>query len=126
MATFNFLGVSPMGFTCGTGGVTKDRLVKLDSSGNAIAVTAITDVCIGVALETKAVGEVAAVQIFGKCRATSSAGASVNDRLMWATGGKVATLSGSTAKIVGVALNAPADGEIQEFLATFPSVNDTQ
>lgn len=114
---YNYFGVSPMGFKVGTGGVTRDRLVKLDatvtSTPTAIASAGITDEHLGVALTTQVAGEVVAVQAWGIARCVASAAISVGDKVMFATGGKVATASGATAKVLGIALEpAAADNEV--------------
>lgn len=114
---YNYLGVSPIGFKVGSGGVTKDTLVKLDTSvtGNptVVASSGATDETIGVALTTQAAGEVVAVQSYGIARCVASAAIATGAKVMFATGAKVATASGATSKLVGVALeDAATDGDV--------------
>lgn len=114
---YNYLGVSPIGFKVGAGGVTKDTLVKLDSSvtgsPTVVVAAAITDEVVGVALTTQAAGEVVAVQSYGIARCVASAAIATGAKVMFATGAKVATANGATAKIVGVALeDAATDGDV--------------
>lgn len=114
---YNYLGISPVGFKVGTGGTTKDRLVKLDATvtgtPTVIPSAAITDEHLGVALTTQVAGEVVAVQSYGVARCVASAAIVAGDKVMFAAGGKVATANGATAKLVGVALeSAGADGDV--------------
>ncbi len=113
---FNYHGVSPVGFKVGAGGVTKDRLVKLDATAatpTCVASAGITDEHLGLAVTTQAAGEVVAVQMWGVARCVASAAISVGDKVMFAAGGKVATASGATAKLLGIALEAAgADNDV--------------
>lgn len=125
MAVYNFRGYSPAGFVA-TANVTKDTLVKQGTAdGECTPSSAITDVHLGVALETVSAGGNVPVQQLGKAKVKAVGAVTRGDRLMWATGG-VATLSGSTAKVCGTATMSSADGEYVEFEAQFPALHDTQ
>lgn len=124
MAVYNFRGTSPAGYEVGAGGVTKDRLVKLGTAvGTVVASTAATDEHVGFATETRVAGDTVAIQDYGKARAVASAAIAIGAKLMFATGGKVATAAGVTSRVVGVALTpAAADGDVIEIECTFPAL----
>lgn len=115
MATSNLRGVSPAGCLAG-GAIVKDRLVKLSTTANntVLEATASTGDVYGVALAAAATGEPVAVQQTGKARVVAGAAITAGDQLMWATGGKVVTATG-TNTVLGVALEAAlADGDVIE------------
>lgn len=119
---YNYLGVSPLSMKVGAGGVAKDTLVKLLTTADetVVASAGITDETFGVAQTTQSAGDQVSVQTYGVARVIASAAITAGDKLMFATGAKVATASGATAKVVGVALEAAtADGQvIKAFLRT--------
>lgn len=126
MADSNFQGVSPISFIAG-GTITRNKLVKLDSTEGRVVVTAaITDLAVGVALNDAAAGELVSVQTNGKAKLTVSGVVTLGDQLM-PTGsgaGKCVTAAGATAKSVGIALQtSAADGEVIEALLATPAVN---
>lgn len=121
MATYQLLGTSPISFIAG-GSITKDTLVKMDTTaGQVVVTTAITDMAIGAALKTVSSGEIVPVQIFGVAKLTAKAAITTNVEVMpdGAGGGKVAASSGATARSIGVALEAAgADGDVISVLLT--------
>lgn len=121
---FNYLGVSPVSFKVGSGGVTKDTLVMLDTAGNeqVIAASAITSEVIGVALTTQAADTQVAVQTYGIARCICSAAITRGDKVMFATGGKIATAAGATAKLVGLALETGAENQVIKVLLNTPAL----
>lgn len=119
----NYAGAKPQTFKAG-GAITANRAVKLDSNGDVVVTTAITDKVVGIALETKASGEyVDVITVNGvKQKVTASAAVTIGDDVMpTASGsGKCSTAAGATAKSFGIALSAAAaDGEIIEVLTRF-------
>lgn len=127
MATFNLQGISPISFTAG-GTIGINRAVKLDSTAGQVVVTsAITDVCVGVAIQSGTSGTLVAVQTSGVAKMVASDAIALNAQVMpTASGsGKVVTAAGATAKSLGVALQASgADGDVIEVLLhSGPNVN---
>lgn len=100
--------------------ITANRLVKLDTTaGKVIVTTAITDVVVGVALNTAAAdGQVEVLVASGYTTKVCTSGAvSLGDQVMpTASGsGKCVTASGATAISCGQAMSASAaDGEFIE------------
>lgn len=111
--------------------IVANRLVTygtIDSDGNVTvkACTAITDVAIGVALETVAAEEMCPIQTRGVAKVTASAAISAGAQVMpTASGaGKCSTAAGATAKSCGVVENAPGgDGEVAQVRLAMPNVN---
>lgn len=103
--------IGPKTLTVGTGGVTADRLVKF-SSGTVVHNTATsTDVPLGVAQATGAVGDAIAVRLMnqGGTVEISAAGAITQGAKVYAAAnGQVQALPGSagTYRAVGIALQA--------------------
>ncbi len=94
--------------------VTKNHLLKLDSSGDAVHSTAITDVVIGVALNTAAAGETVAIQSYGPAKLIASGTVTIGDQLMSVGSGtgECATAAGATAQSIGVALQTVATTQV--------------
>jgi len=91
--------------------------VKLNSSGQAAAVTAATDIPIGVLQNNPTSGQEASVTIVGGTKLKASASATLGTALNFGTtsAGKAVTLtvSDTTKYVLGVYLQAPgADGDI--------------
>lgn len=110
---YNFRGQTPPSYVVGSGGVTRNRLVKFGATvdDSVIAMAATTDMCAGVALTTESAAGVVAVQQRGRAIVVASAAITKGDELMFATGGKVATATGSNT-VIGYALqSAAADGD---------------
>ena len=126
MAFYNTLGVSCMTAIAG-GTIGINRAVKLDSTAGQVVVTsAITDLAIGVAIDSAASGGAVAIQLFGIAKCVASDVISLGAQVMpTASGsGKVVTAAGATAKSMGVALTASgADGDVIEVLLAVPNVN---
>lgn len=127
MATSNNQNVSPLGFVAGAA-ISQYRLVKLDTTeGRVIATTAITDVAQGASMNSAAaLGDLVAVQNFGKVKLTASAAITLGDQVMpTASGaGKISTSSGATARTIGIALQAAgADGDVIEVQLVAPIGN---
>ncbi len=127
MADSNQQGVNPISFKAGAA-IGINRMVKLDSTaGRVVVCSAITDLAIGVALNSAAAaGESVSVQTYGKAKVVASDAISLGAQLMpTASGaGKVVTAAGATAKSCGVALQASgADGDTIEALLAVPCVN---
>lgn len=125
MATENFAGISPIGFTA-SGAVTAKRAVKSHTvAGQVVVAAAIADPTIGVCLNTVADGEQVQLQHGGIAIMTASAAITAGDEVMvTASGaGKVSTAAGATARSIGVALTAAtADGDDVEVLLNTPAV----
>lgn len=125
MADSNFQGVSPQSFIAG-GSISQYRCVELSAENTVTATDAITDVVIGVSLESASTGGLVPVQQFGKAKLTASAAIAVGAQVMpTASGaGKVSTASGATAKSIGIALTASNnDGEVIEVQLALPPVS---
>lgn len=91
--------------------------VKLNSSGQVVAVDAATDIPIGVLQNNPVSGAEASVTIVGGTKLVASASATLGTALNFGTSsaGKAATLatSDTTKYVLGVYLQAPgADGDI--------------
>jgi hypothetical protein len=116
----NLLGKAPFAMKAGEA-ITVGRALKLDSTeGQVLHTTAITDVAIGVALETVASGDMVSIAPPGTIvkmvpGAAVSLGAQVMPEASGA--GKVITAAGATAIACGVAMTeAGAEDELFEVL----------
>lgn len=117
-------------YPVGTGGVTKNRAVRLGASGDAgkvIAVSAIdTQPIVGIAKETVAAGGIVDVQIFGKAAIEAGTGGLTSGQLVAidATGkGVVGTPANTTTNTfthiaIGIAEETVAAGEIGTVVMT--------
>lgn len=111
--------------------ITANRLVKLsalDSDGNVtiIPTAAITDVPIGVSLETVANGEMCPIQTRGVAKVEFAASASFGAQVMpdGGGGGLAATAAGATAKSCGILESAPGGAnEMGAVRLAVPNVN---
>lgn len=107
--------------------ITANRLVKYDTTeGQVIQTTAITDIAIGVSLQTVASGEQVSIQTAGVAKLTASAAIALGAQVMpTASGaGKVSTSAGATARSVGIAETlADADLEIIKVRLDVPNLN---
>jgi hypothetical protein len=107
------------------GTINKGDLVKhsTDASGTILQCSAITDVCIGVALSAASSGQGVAVQNLGIgiCKAKNAI--TEGDQLMPSTtAGQPSTAAGATAVSIGVALQTVADGEFVAVMLAVPGV----
>ena len=92
--------------------IAANHLVKLDSTeGQVVNCSAITDVPVGVAIQTVASGESVSIQMFGIAKLVAAGSVSLGAQLMPYTSptGTVATASGATAVSCAVALQDAAD-----------------
>lgn len=112
---------------CGAA-VTAHRAVKLDSTvDTVIQATAITDLVVGVALETGATGDWIPVQYRGiaklECAAAVTLGAEVMVQAA-AGDGSIDVSGGATARSIGVALEAGSngDGDVIAVLLNLPAL----
>lgn len=114
-ASQNFQGVAPLSLKAGAA-ITANRVVKLDSTeGQVIHSTAITDLPMGVALQTVASGEQVSVQTIGIAKCVAGAAIALGAEVMCTASGdgKVTTAAGATARSIGVAMqDASGDGAI--------------
>lgn len=88
------------------GSITAGHLVKLDTTeGQVIKTTAITDVAIGVSLDTVASGDMVRIQTGGVCKVLIAAAVALGAQVMpdGGTNGQCATSSGATAVSCGIA-----------------------
>lgn len=122
-ASNNNLNIAPLSFVAEEA-ITANRALKLGSvEGQVLHTTAITEACIGVALQTVAAGQEVPVQIFGVVKCVASAAVSMGAELMptAAGAGKVMTAAGATARGMGFALqDAAGDGSIFSVLLAGP------
>lgn len=117
----NYVGCTPMTFKCG-GTVGQNKALKLDSNGDVIVTTAITEDVVGVSLQAGASGDYIDVATVSgmKVKVITSAAVSVGAQLMPGASGKAATAAGATAKSFAQALTASAaDGEVVEAILRF-------
>ncbi len=100
--------------------ITKGAAVKLDTNGDVIVTSAITDVVIGVALTDQAtVGGSVAIRTLGIARVITGGSVAIGAQLMpkSAGAGKALTAAGATAVSFGIALTAGTnDGEFSTVL----------
>jgi len=97
----------------------KGTIVRVTAEQSVNVVTVAPQQPIGILINKPISGAAALVRVRGKCKAIAGAAITVGARLMWGTGGKVITLSGTTNYVVGVALQAAgADGDVIEILVT--------
>lgn len=119
-------GTSFASFVAGEA-ITRGRALKLDTDGEVLHTTAITDLVIGVAMEDAASGATVTVATLNGQVVTamaSAAIASVPTEVMPAASaaGKLATAAGATAVSCGIALSSAAgDGSLFTLLLR-PSV----
>lgn len=126
MAFVNDLGIAMVPFRNG-GAITANSMVKLDTTaGRVVACTAITDLPIGVCVDTgssTADAEQVRVQMYGiaKCR-IGTGGCTVGQELMvlGSGTGQLAVAAGATAITVAKALEAGSDGETVAVLLLGP------
>lgn len=103
----NLQGVAPITLKA-AGTVPAYRTLKLDTNGDVVVTTAITEDVIGVSLKAAASGEYVEVQTAGIAKVTASAAISIAGQVMPGASGKVAASSGATSKSIGIALTASA------------------
>lgn len=108
--------------------ITARRLVKLGTApGQAIHTSAITDVVIGVAINTAAIGERVQIQTDGIAEVACKAGVAYLAQVMPDSGGAglCATAAGATAKSCGQACGTTttAENEIQKVWLRTINVN---
>ncbi len=126
MADTNNLGVSQMGFTAG-GAIPVGSPVKMDgtNSRQVVACDAIADLCVGIfegvggsgAGGAAALGDIISVRQHGIAKCLAGATITINaPQMIEVTSGRVVDLTGATAKFIGVALQAAADGDLFEVL----------
>ena len=125
MADTNDMGVSPMSFVAG-GAIPKGSPVKMDGtvSRSVVACDAIADLCVGIyesggtgTAGATVAGDYIVVRQHGVARCLAGATITINGPVMIeVTTGRVVDLSGVTAKFLGVALQAAADGDLFEVM----------
>jgi hypothetical protein len=118
MADFNEIGVSLIGFKAG-GTIAKGQPVKMDgtNSKQVVVCDAIADLAVGIAQTSAVAGDYISVQTHGIAQCLAGATITINaPQMVEVTSGRVVDLSGATAKFIGVALQAAADGDIFEVL----------
>lgn len=126
MADTNDLGVSPMGFKAG-GAIPVGMPVKMDGtvSRSVVVCDAIADLCVGIyegvggsgSGGAAASGDYISIRQHGIAKCLAGATVTINGPVMVeVTSGRVVDLSGATAKFIGVALQAAADGDLFEVL----------
>jgi hypothetical protein len=125
MSQENLAGASFATFTAGAD-VTLGRALKLDSSGNVIHTTAITDQVVGIAMESALSGQPVAVATLSGQVVTAVGGAAITvgaEVMPTASGaGKLSTAAGATAISCGIAVSNPgADNGLFQVLLR-PSV----
>lgn len=102
------------------------RLVTLGAAaGQVIHTSAITDVVVGVSLNTAAIGGRVQVQTSGIALVTCSAAVAYKAQVMPGAAGKCATAAGATAKSCGMAAGTTTanDGELQKVWLASLNVN---
>jgi len=107
--------------------IAANTLVKMDSTeGQVINTAAITDVAIGVALNTVASGEQVQVQTSGvaKILTTAVAIATIGSQVMpdGGGGGKIAVAAGATAVSVGLTEQAAAGSDVIKVRLCVPNL----
>lgn len=118
MADYNLLGVSPYSFKAG-GTITKGQPVKLDGTDarEVVACDAIADLTIGIAMVDAVAGDELPVQMHGIAKCLAGATITINaEQMVEVTTGRVVDAAGATARSIGVALQAAADGDYFEVL----------
>ncbi|MEO1208378.1 MAG: capsid cement protein [Cyanobacteria bacterium J06638_20] len=104
--------------------ITRGRGVSIDSSGNAVQVTASTDFPVGVALEDSAVGVEAALPVAELKDAVIEvqAGAAIlaGAELMFGLDGRVIESTGSPAFGIGIALDSVAENGFLRMVTSTP------
>lgn len=120
----NPLNIPPIRFKAG-GTITKDQVVKLDSTeGQVVAGAAVTDLIIGTAAEGASSGDPVDVYVYGVQLCVAGAAVALGDQLSPTSAGQVITASGATCKNLGVALMpAAAQGDHFSVLLGVPNVN---
>lgn len=125
MADYNLLGVSPYSFKAG-GTISKGQPVKLDgtTARQVVACDAIADLCIGIAMIDASSGDELPIQTHGVAKCLAGATITINaEQMVEVTSGRVVDATGATARSIGVALQAAADGDLFEvLLAHLPNV----
>jgi hypothetical protein len=102
------------------------RTLKLGTAAGQVAHTgAITDVVVGVSLNTAAAGGRVQIQTDGIALVTCSTGVAYGAQVMPGASGKIATAAGATAKSCGMAggTTTTADGELQKVWLRTLNVN---
>ena len=93
----------------------KHTIVRITGEQTCGVATVATQKPEGILQNKPVSGAAALVRTRGKSKAVAGAAITVGARLMWGTGGKVITLSGTTNYVIGVALQAAgADGDLIE------------
>jgi hypothetical protein len=109
----DFGGSSPLSFIAG-GNITANSMVKLDTTeGQVVACTALTDLPIGVCMDTGTAGLQVRVQVLGKAKVRYGATITVGQELMVKDSGtgELNVASGATAVSCAKALQGGASGE---------------
>lgn len=104
------------------------RALKLGSNpGQVTPCTAITDICIGISLETVSAGQAVTYQTGGVALVTCSSGVAYGAQVMaTASGsGKCSTASGASARSIGLAVgnSTSNDGEVMAVHLNVPNVS---
>lgn len=118
MADYNLLGVSPYSFKAG-GTIAKGQPVKMDGTNarQVVACDAIADLAVGIAMIDAVANDELPVQQHGIAKCLAGDVITINSPVMVeVTTGRVVNLSGATAKFIGVALQAAADGDLFEVM----------
>lgn len=121
MANENFMGQAPHSFKAG-GTISKGNTLMLNgtTSKSVVCTTAITDLCIGVALADAVSGDTVPVITVGpvvKMLAASAITCNAEVMPHGSTAGRVDDAAGATARSIGVALEAAgADGDMIEVM----------
>lgn len=123
MALDNLMNVSPLQFIAG-GTVSKNQLVKLDSTANqVVAASAATDQVVGVALHDASSGDQISIQVFGVAKCISDGTVTLHAQVEAAASGKVTDAGGATAYSLGIALEAgDTDADVVAVLLALPAV----
>lgn len=125
MADTNDLGVSLMGFTAG-GAIPVGMPVKMNgtTSRSVVVCDAIADLCVGIfegggsgTAGAAVAGDIIQVRQHGIAKCLAGATITINaPQMVEVTSGRIVDLSGATAKFIGVALQAAADGDLFEVM----------
>lgn len=126
MADTNDYGVKQPSFTAG-GAIPVGMPVKMDGTNakKVVVCDAITDLCVGIyegvggsgSGGAAAAGDIISVRQHGQAKCLAGDTITINGPLMVeVTTGRVTNLSGATAKFIGIALEAAADGDLFEVM----------
>lgn len=126
MSDSNALGVSLASFVAG-GAIPVGMPVKMDgtTAKSVVVCDAIADLCVGIfeghggtgAGGAAVSGDIIAIRQHGIAKCLAGATITINaPQMVEVTSGRVVDLTGATAKFLGVALQAAADGDLFEVL----------